>query len=78
MAQDIFTIHGVHCDSNFTAYEIEISKDGSRARIRYSIGTINGIQYTRPRWQDIKFTRSGNPFVTYKHKRLNLDNFLRP
>lgn len=78
MAQDTFKTHGVYCDSVFTAYEIEISEDGSGARVRYSIETTNGIQYTRPRWQDIKFTRSGNPFVTYNHRRLKLDNFLRP
>lgn len=78
MIKDIFTIQGVFCDSNYSAYEIEISKDGSGARVRYSIGTAEGIQYTRPRWQKIKFTRTGNPFVTYKHKRLYLDNFLRP
>lgn len=78
MAQDTFTTHGAFCDSLYTAYEIELSTDGSRARVRYSTETTNGIQYTRPRWQEIKFTRSGNPFVTYNHKRLHLDNFLRP
>jgi hypothetical protein len=78
MAKDIFTTHGVYCDSVYTAYEIEISKDGSYARVRYSITTTNSIQYSRPRWQEIKFTRSGVPFVTYNHKRLQLDNFLRP
>lgn len=78
MAKDTFITHGVYCDSVYTAYQIEISKDGSYARVRYSIETTNGTQYNRPRWQEIKFTRSGNPFVTYNHKRLHLDDFLRP
>lgn len=77
MIEDTFITHGVFCDSVYTAYEIEISKDGSCARVRYSIDTINGLKYTRPRWQEIKYNRSGVPFVTFRHKRLKLDDFLR-
>lgn len=37
----------------------------------------DGMKTYRGNWQEIKYTRGGAPYVTYKGARLLLDNFLR-
>ena len=37
----------------------------------------DGMKTYRGNWQEIKYTRAGAPYVTYKGARLLLDNFMR-
>lgn len=37
----------------------------------------DGMKTYRGNWQEIKYTRSGAPYVTYNGERLLLDNFMR-
>ena len=37
----------------------------------------DGMKTYRGNWQEIKYTRAGAPYVTYKGVRLLLDNFMR-
>lgn len=68
-----FRATGFYCVSNWGGYEIEISRDGSRARVRASWGDKVSPS---PRWQEIKFNASGDPFVTFCGRRMMLDNFM--
>lgn len=74
MGTDNFTTHAFYCVSTFGGYEIELSADCSAARVR---SNFDGKISPRPRFQEIKFTLSGDPFVTFYGRRLKLDNFLR-
>lgn len=69
-----FCATGFYCVSNWGGYEIEISRDGSGARVRASFGDKVSPS---PRWQEIKYNCSGSPFVTFNGRRLMLDNFMR-
>ncbi len=72
-----FTCQFAYCDSAFSAYELQVSMDGSMARVRYSYMTTGGEKRSRARWQQIKYNRAGTPYVTFRGHRLALDNFLR-
>lgn len=37
----------------------------------------DGMKTYRGNWQEVKYTRAGAPYVTYKGVRLLLDNFMR-
>ena len=37
----------------------------------------DGMKTYRGNWQEIKYTRAGAPYVTYKGTRLKLDDFMR-
>lgn len=37
----------------------------------------DGMKTYRGNWQEVKYTRGGAPYVTYKGARLLLDDFLR-
>lgn len=69
-----FRATAFYCVSNWGGYEIEISRDGSSARIRASFGDKVSPS---PRWQEIKYSSVGDPFVTFNGRRLMLDNFTR-
>lgn len=66
-----FTTHAVLPACNHGRYELELSPDGTRARVRLSSGAVN-IQ-SASRWQDIKEDRHGRPFVTFWHKKILLE-----
>jgi len=59
--------------SNHGGYELELSQDGYMARVRLNIG----YGTSKPRWQLIKYDEAGEPFVTFRHKALQLDWFTR-
>lgn len=65
------------CDSVYSAYLLAVDASGDRAAVVYSFQGSAGEVRTRARWQQIKFTRSGCPFVTFRGRRLSLDLFMR-
>lgn len=78
-----FIRHGYRSITLLTARYIQISKDGSAARWQDStyIGSLDKYIGKQGRWQEIKYTKSGRPYIMYtcrcrKHKEY-LDNFLR-
>ena len=67
-----------YCIGQWGGYELEVSRDGGSARVRYTYQKKDGVFYSKhPRWQEIKFTAKGEPFVTYDGRKLMLDNFIR-
>lgn len=75
-----FTTHGFYQNTQWGGHEIMISEDGSMAKVRYTYySTITNkmVVVGRPRWQEIKYDKNGNPFVVFRGTRLMLDNFLR-
>lgn len=69
-----FQVHGFYCTSNWGGYVIEISRDGSSARVASDFG--EGIQRVG-RWQEIKLTQGGAQYVNYRGQRMHLDKFMR-
>ena len=74
MKNNEFRIDGTYCVSTYGGYELEVSRDGSCARVR---SDFDGKVSKNPRWQEIKYTKNGEPFVTFYGKRMKLDNFIR-
>ena len=70
-----FKAQAFYCVSQLGGYAIEVSNDGSMARVRADFGEPNITKH--PRWQEIKFNKAGDPFVTFNGRRMKLDNFLR-
>jgi len=66
-------------DTLFSAYLLEISSDGSCARVQRSVDTRSGedLSPRNPRWQEIKYTRRGDPYVRCRGRRLRLSLFMR-
>ena len=73
-AKNPFRATGYLCISNHGGYEIETSRDGNAARVRINSGDKTS---PHPRWQEIKYDSKGDPFVTFKGRRLRLDKFMR-
>lgn len=66
------------CDSLYSAYLLAVDPSGDRAAVVYSFQRSDGTENrTRARWQEIKYTRAGRPFVTFRGRRLSLDLFMR-
>ena len=80
MAKESFNICGVYCDSVYSCLLLQINEGGDAARVKYSYyNTKAGKEIETPaKWQSIKYDRTGNPFVTFRGKRLKLDNFMKP
>lgn len=78
-----FKPQGVYNLSMARAILIEISNDGSCARYCESTYTFMKEKYINRygRWQEIKYTKSGEPYIrwrTYGHNsRLYLKDFIR-
>jgi hypothetical protein len=68
-----FKTHGVLPTANCGGYEIQLNDDGQQARVRYNIG----YGTTKYRWQLIKYNEEGEPFVTFRGKRLMLGWFMK-
>ena len=69
MQKSCFTRHGFHCLSNHGGMEIQLSTCGESARLKY--------YGKKSRWQQIKFSRSGIPFVTYYNRRFLISAFIK-
>ena len=80
MEKGKFIIDGVFCDSVYSCYKIQISDNLDAARVKYSYyNTKAGKEIETPaKWQQIKYNRKGDPFVTFRGKRLLLGNFMKP
>lgn len=80
MEKDKFIIDGVFCDSVYSCYKLQISQNLDAARVKYSYyNSIQGKEVETPaKWQKIKYSRKGDPFVTFRGKRLLLDKFMKP
>lgn len=72
-----FNAHGRHFESIYSCLEIEINSDGDAARVRSSYEGSSGIVNSVAKWQEIKYTLSGSPYVTFRGTRYHLDKFLR-
>lgn len=70
-------VHAAHCDSIWSAFLLEMSPDGDGARVQRSVQKTHGESLSPARWQAIKYTRRGDPYVTYRGRRLHLDLFMR-
>lgn len=68
--QDLFIAHGYRCLSNYGYAEIQISEDGSMARLRY-------YEQEPTRWLTIQYDSYGEPFVEYKTSREYLNQFAK-
>lgn len=64
-------------DSLWSAFLLEVSPDGDGARVQRSVQKAHGESLSPARWQAIKYTRRGDPYVTYRGRRLHLDLFMR-
>lgn len=80
MEKGKFIIDGVFCDSVYSCYKLQISQNLDAARVKYSYynSRLQKEIETPAKWQSIKYDRTGNPFVTFRGKRLKLDNFMKP
>jgi len=65
-----FIANGSLTTSNTGGIEIEVSPCGDGARLRSNTAT-NG------RWQEIKFDRDGEAYVTHHGRKYGLDEFMR-
>ena len=66
------------CDSVYSAYLLAVDPSGDRSAVVHSFERSDGTETrTRARWQEIKYTRAGRPFVTCRGRRLSLDLFMR-
>lgn len=73
-----FQASGAYCDSFTSCFEIEINPDGDAARVRFSYVRRDGsYKYSGSRWQRVKWSAAGDPFVTFRGRRLSLDLFER-
>ena len=70
-----FRINGVCFRDYYRALYIQVSNDGNMARIAESEG--RHAAYKVRRWQTIKYTKGGEPYVTFDGRRYKLDMFLR-
>ena len=79
MKQGNFITDGVYFISVYSCYKIETSLDGDAARVKYSYySELQNKEIETPaKWQVIKYTRKGDPFVTFKGKKLMLSDFQR-
>ena len=73
-----FTPCAYFCDSAFSALYLEIANSGDAVRVMYEYAksseeTIKKVS----RWQQIKYTKKGEPYIMYMGRRYSLDNFLR-
>ena len=66
-----FKTHGVHTLSNSNSLLIELSNCGETAKLKLSNKNNVG------KWQQIKFNKFGNAYVTYYGAKYYLDEFLR-
>ena len=78
-----FIRHGYRSITLLTARYIQISNDGLAARWQDStyIGSLDKYIEKQGRWQEIKYTKDGRPYIMYacrhrKHREY-LDNFLK-
>lgn len=80
MEKGNFKVHGIYCTSAYTCYKVQINESGDAARVKYSYySEIKGKEIETPaKWQKIKYSRKGDPFVTFRGKRLLLDKFMKP
>ena len=80
MEKGKFIIDGVFCDSVYSCYKMQIHSGGDAARVKYSYyNSKEGKEIETPaKWQTIKYTRKGDAFLTFRGKRLLLDNFMKP
>lgn len=80
MKQGLFKVHLIYCDSVYSCYKVQINEGGDAARVKYSFySELQNKEIGTPaKWQTIKYTRKGDPFVTFRGKRLLLDNFMKP
>ena len=80
MKQGKFKVHLIYCDSVYSCYKVQINEDGDAARVKYSYyNSKEGKEIETPaKWQTIKYTRKGDAFLTFRGKRLLLDNFMKP
>lgn len=76
MKQD-FKPQCAYCDSIYSAYELEISKDCSMARVAYSYQAGHDMQRKIYRWQAIKYTKGGLAYVVCRGRKLSLNMFMR-
>ena len=69
-----FRVSG-HCSINpLSPLLIQLSKDGERARLGEFCRPNNFKVY---RWQKIKYTKGGAPYVVWHGRRYHLDLFMR-
>ena len=66
-----FKTHGIYTLSNTNSLLIELSHCGDGARLKLSDKNNVG------KWQEIKFTKFGDPFVTYYGVKYYLNEFMR-
>ena len=78
-----FIRHGCRSITLYKSRFIQLSEDGSMARWQdlYYIDSLDKYAGKQGRWQKIKYTKDGRPYIMYacryrKHKEY-LDNFLR-
>lgn len=69
MPTNNFITHGTLTLSNHGGMEIQLSDDGEAARLQY---------YGKPsRWQQVKYNRSGDPYVTHFGRKYSLNQFMK-
>ena len=66
-----FKTHGAQTLSNSNSLLIELSNCGESARLKLSNKNNLG------KWQQIKFNKFGNAYVTYYGIKYNLNEFIR-
>ena len=76
-----FKAHGYHCISNCGGVEIQISDDGSTARLRYYTHEHtpqHGVHIQEPTpWLEVQYDASGEPYIEYKTSIEYLNKFMR-
>lgn len=66
-----FKVHAILCLSNHGGIGLMIDESGEAVRWQWY------DDKPTKRWQAIKYTRSGDPYVTIKGRRFKLDEFMR-
>lgn len=66
-----FEVHAVLCLSNYGGIGLMINESCEAVRWQWYDNKPT------KRWQAIKYTRSGDPYVTIKGRRFRLDEFMR-
>ena len=73
-----FIQHAYFCDSAFSALYLEIANSGDAARVMYEYAKSSEETIKKVgRWQQIKYTKKGEPYIVYMGRKYGLDNFLR-
>lgn len=77
--KSIFKAHARLCLNIQTYIDLQVSIDGSMARYKVSFYQPAKELYeeSRGRWQEIKYSKRGLPYITWYNRRLYLADFCK-